>query len=37
VIDVAAAQWKSNGWVVVEGLVPADEVAAALADIPPRN
>jgi hypothetical protein len=37
VIDVAAAQWKSNGWVVVEGLVPADEVAAALAEIPPRN
>jgi hypothetical protein len=37
VIDAAAAQWKSNGWVLVEGLVPADDVAAALAEIPPRD
>lgn len=36
-IDAAAQQWKSNGWVLVEGLVPQAEVAAALAEIPPRN
>lgn len=37
VIDDLAEQWKTNGWVVAEGLVPADEVAAALAEIPPRD
>lgn len=35
-IEDLAEQWKTNGWVVAEGLVPADEVAAALAEIPPQ-
>ena len=36
-IDEAAEQWKSNGWVVVDGLVPAEDVAEALAEIPARD
>lgn len=35
-IEEAAAEWKSNGWVVVDGLVPAEDVAVALAEIPDR-
>ena len=36
-IEEAAARWKTNGWVVVDALVPSDVVAAALAEIPDRN
>ncbi len=36
-IEEAAAEWQTNGWVVVEGLVPAEDVGAALAEIRPRN
>ncbi len=36
-IDDLAEQWKTNGWVVAEGLVSAEEVGAALAEIRPRD
>ena len=36
-IDAAAEEWKSNGWVLAESLVPAADVAAAMAEIPPRD
>lgn len=33
----AAEQWEREGWVVVRGLLPEADVAAALAEIPPRD
>jgi len=36
-IEQAAAEWRTNGWTLVEGLVPAETVARALAEIPPRD
>lgn len=36
-IERAAAEWKANGWTLIEGLVPAETVRAALAEIPSRD
>ncbi len=36
-IGHAATQWKNEGWVVVDGLVPADATAAALTEIKPPD
>ena len=33
-IEEAAEQWRTDGWVLLERLVPGDEVAAALTELP---
>lgn len=33
----AAEQWRTEGWVLVEGLVPADDIAAARSEVPDRD
>jgi len=36
-LAAAAAQWCRDGWVLIDGLIPADEIAAARAEIEDRR